>query len=158
MASLAQEIQLEENCGADLEMRNPMVTQAYNGFIAYQPLFHAGCLTDLDGNYCFANAVTNSSAPSSSYVYYLPLGVQLPGGTSPTCDQCLKNTMAVFATYAGNSSQSLSSTYTPAAEQLDMTCGPTFVQATVQMSSSASTMASGLGLVSLLFMVLQFLV
>jgi hypothetical protein len=140
MASLAQQIELDENCGADLQLQNPMVTQAYNGFVAYQPLFHAGCLQDNDGNYCFSNAVTNSSAPSSSYVYYLPLGVALPGGTRPTCDLCLKQTMAIFATYAGNSSQPSNAVYTPAAQQLDMTCGPTFVEASVQATGTATSL------------------
>ena len=148
MANLAKEIQSEDNCGADLQMQNPMVLQAYNGFIAYQPLYHAGCLTDDHGNYCFANAVMNASAPTSSYAYYLPLGVQLPGGTQPTCDTCLRRTMAIFATYAGNSSQPLSSDYGTAAQQLDMTCGPNFVESTVATSSSsaASLRATGLGL------------
>jgi hypothetical protein len=136
MADLAQQIQLDENCAQDLSLQNPMVTQAYNGFVAYEPLYHAGCLTDSDGNYCFSNAVTNASAPSSSWIYYLPLGIALPGGTQPTCDTCLKQTMAIFATYASNTSQPLSTVYTPAAQQLDMTCGPRFVEAAVQMTSS----------------------
>ena len=149
MASLAQEIQSENNCGADLAMRNPMVTQAYNGFIAYQPLYHAGCLTDSDGNYCFANAITNASAPSSSYVYYLPLGVQLPGGTQPTCDTCLQNTMAIFATFASNSSQPLSTDYGTAAQQVDMSCGPRFVESSVQMTSGSGFVRSSKGLIAL---------
>ena len=159
MASLAQEIQSDNNCGGDLGMQNPMVTQAYNGFIAYQPLYHAGCLTDSDGDYCFANAVTNASAPSSSYVYYLPLGVQLPGGTQPTCDTCLQNTMAVFATYASNSTQPLNTDYGTAAQQIDMTCGPRFVESNVQMSSSIPAFArtSGLSFLPLLAVLLLFL-
>lgn len=157
MSSLAQEIQQDAQCGADLEMENPVVTQAYNGFIAYPTLYHAGCLTDNDGNYCFANAVTNSSAPSSSYIYYLPLGVQLPGGAKPACNQCLQNTMAIFATTASNSSQPLSKDYTGAAEQVQMSCGPTFVEATVTMSAastltttSSTTMVAGLLLLALI--------
>lgn len=146
MANLAKEIQSEDNCGADFQMQNPMVVQAYNGFVAYQPLYHAGCLTDSHGNYCFANAVTNASAPSSSYVYYLPLGVQLPGGTQPTCDTCLRNTMAIFATYASNSSQPLSTDYGTAAQQLDMTCGPRFVESSVNTNSSSAAFARASGL------------
>ena len=160
MASLVQEIQSENNCGADLQMQNPMVTQAYNGFVAYQPLFHAGCLTDNDGNYCFSNAVTNSNAPTSSYVYYLPLGVELPGGTQPKCDKCLRNTMSIFATYASNSSQPLSSDYGSAAQNVDMFCGPKFVEGTVQVGSSAAsfTSAGGLGFLSLFIVLLNFLI
>lgn len=159
MSNLAQEIQQDAQCGADLQMENPVVTQAYNGFIAYPTLYHAGCLTDSDGKYCFANAVTNASAPSSSYIYYLPLGVQLPGGAKPSCNQCLQNTMAIFATTAGNSSQPLSEDYTSAAEQVEMTCGPTFVKATVASSAavcsmtpttSSTTLAGGLVLLTLI--------
>ncbi|KAF2172237.1 hypothetical protein M409DRAFT_17475 [Zasmidium cellare ATCC 36951] len=156
MASLAQEIQEDAQCGADLEMENPLVTQAYNGFVAYPTLYHAGCLTDNDGKYCFANAVTNASAPSSSYIYYLPLGVQLPGGAKPACNQCLQNTMAIFATTASNSSQPLSKDYTGAAEQVQMTCGPTFVEASVATSAASipittsTTLAGALVLLTLI--------
>lgn len=137
MAGWAEEIKQEDRCGADLDMENPVVTQAYNGFIAYQPLYRAACLLDSDGNYCFANAATNASAPTSSYVYYLPLGVQLPGGARPACTSCLQNTMAVFAEAAGNTSQPLSSDYVGAAEQIQMACGPSFVGASVQTSTAA---------------------
>lgn len=143
-------------------MQNPMVTQAYNGFVAYQPLYHAGCLTDNDGNYCFADAATNASAPTSSYIYYLPLGVQLPGGTQPTCNTCLQNTMAIFSTYASNSSQPLNDDYSTAAQQVDVLCGSRFVEATTVKSTSSAVGAvapNGLLTVSTLFVVLlSFLV
>lgn len=114
-----------------------MVTQAYDGFIAYPTLYHAGCLTDDEGKYCFASALTNESAPSSSYIYYLPLGVQLPGGARPACNQCLQNTMAIFATTASNTSQPLNEDYTSAAEQVQMLCGPTFVEAAVASNGAS---------------------
>ncbi|KAF2719146.1 hypothetical protein K431DRAFT_191664, partial [Polychaeton citri CBS 116435] len=136
MASLAQEIQSDDTCGEDLEMQNPMVQQAYNGFVAYEPLYQAGCYSDHDGNYCFAKAVSNSTASTGSYIYYLPLGVQLPGGSRPLCNNCMQSTMAIFAQYASNSSQPLSDTYAPAASQIDMTCGPRFVSASVQSSAA----------------------
>lgn len=137
MASLALEIRQTSNCASDLAMNNPTVVQAYNGFLAYDTLYHAGCLTDSDGAYCYANAVTNVSAPSSSYIYYLPLGVTLPGGSRPACTSCLQNTMAIFAQSAGNKTQPLSGGYGSAASVIQMTCGPTFVQTAVQRSSAA---------------------
>lgn len=146
MSNLAVDIQKDENCGADFQMGNPQVTQAYTGLLAYQPSYHAGCLTDSHGNYCFANAVTNASAPSSSYIYYLPLGVSLPGGTQPTCDTCLQNTMRTFAAYATNSSQPLSADYSAAAEQVDMICGPRFAESAVQTGAAPSIYAAGGGL------------
>lgn len=141
MASWAQEIKREDRCGEDLDMENPVVTQAYNGFLAYQPLYQAACLLDSGGNYCFANAATNASAPTSSYIYYLPLGVELPGGSRPACTTCLQNTMAVFAEAAANTTQPLNEDYVGAAEQVQMTCGPTFVGASVQASGAVSTAA-----------------
>ncbi|EMC94786.1 hypothetical protein BAUCODRAFT_56498, partial [Baudoinia panamericana UAMH 10762] len=127
MSWFAQQIQLQSNCGADLALQNPMVVQAFNGFLGYAPLYHAGCLTDTTGSYCFADAVLNQSAPSGSYVYYLPLGVQLPAGTRPTCNTCLQNTMSIFASAASNKSVPLSEDYTAAAQQVDIDCGPNFV-------------------------------
>ncbi|KAK0357277.1 hypothetical protein LTR02_000084 [Friedmanniomyces endolithicus] len=142
MASLAQQLQLPANCASDLAMQNPTVLQAYNGLIAYPPLYHAGCLTDTTGQYCVANAMTNASSPTSTYIYYLPLGLQLPNGTKPACNLCLQNTMAIFATAAGNSSVPLSGDYTSAAQQVDAGCGTQFAEASVENASSASPLAS----------------
>lgn len=162
MASLATQIKSNDNCGSDLAMGNPSVMQAYNGLVAYDALYRAGCLTDPSGSYCYANAVTNASAPSSSYIYYLPLGVQLPGGSRPACTSCLQNTMRIFAQAAGNSSQPLNADYVSAAEQVQMNCGPTFVQASVVSSSATSSfgpggLGSSLGLVTLLVVVMNLL-
>jgi hypothetical protein len=53
MASLARQIQSPDNCAADLQNQNPTVLQAYTGFVAYQSLYHAGCLLNDDtGSYC----------------------------------------------------------------------------------------------------------
>jgi hypothetical protein len=155
MASLAQDIQQEYNCGSDLHMQNPMVMQAYNGLLAYQPLYRAGCLTDEDGQYCFANAVTNTSAPTGSYIYYLPLGEQLPAGTQPTCNGCLQQTMSIFNSAAGNSSMPISGDYVSAAQQVDTSCGSQFVEASVQKSAALVQQPTGLlAICALMLMVL----
>ena len=156
MSTLAQQIQLQENCGADFAMRNPLVLQAYNGFTAYQPSFHAGCLKDSDGNYCYANAATNSTSPTSGYIYYLPLGVSLPQGTNPTCSRCLRDTMSVFAAYASNSSQPLNAVYNDAAQQVDTSCGNRFVEATIQTTSVAALVSVHFGLALAVLTVLLF--
>lgn len=52
MASLAQQLKSSSNCGPDLEQEQPLVARAYNGLIAYAPLYQAGCLKDSVGNYC----------------------------------------------------------------------------------------------------------
>lgn len=103
MSRLAQDIRKQSNCGPDYTKQNPLVLQAYNGLIAYEPLYRAGCLKSGTGSYCtlregtlytgpptnwaidagFADAITNMSSPSDSYVYFLPLGLPLPGGSRP---------------------------------------------------------------------------
>ncbi|CAK3893508.1 Hypothetical predicted protein [Lecanosticta acicola] len=158
MSTLAQQVLLPTTCGEDLQMLNPLVTQARNGFLAYASLYHAGCLTDSDGNYCYANAVTNVSAPTSSYIYYLPLGVQLPGGARPACNECLRNTMAIFADQAANSSQPLSKDYTSAAQQVQMNCGPTFVETVAQHVGAASLPSSPGLYLTLPVMLLAYLI
>ena len=144
MSSLAVQLRDPENCGQDYINENPVVRQAYNGFISYSPLYQAACLKDNTGNYCYANAITNTSSPSDSYVYFLPLGVTLPGGSRPTCSTCLKQTMGIFAQSAGNLSQPISEDYSSAATQIDAGCGPNFVNASITpIQGSATSGAEG---------------
>ncbi|KAH9829615.1 hypothetical protein Tdes44962_MAKER09104, partial [Teratosphaeria destructans] len=132
MSSLAVRIKQNSKCGADYQLRNPNVLQAYNALIAYEPLYHAGCARDqTSGDWCFSKAILNASAPSSSYVYYLPLGVGLPAGSKPTCDECLRSTMNIFASGATNRSTPITSEYSAAAKFIDEACGSQFVQASV---------------------------
>lgn len=158
MSDLAARIQLAETCGEDFDMENPMVRQAYAGFVAYQPLYHAGCLTNAAGDYCFAAAVNNASAPSAAYIYYLPLGMSLPATAKPACNACLRNTMSVFALYAGDGVQPLSGTYSAAASQLDGDCGSQFVEAAKASTNAAAgalhTRTAGVGISLTLFMIL----
>ena len=123
--------------------------QAYAGLLAYDVSYNASCLKmspaprnpdaqQGSDNYCFANAITNRSSPTDSYVYYLPLGLPLPPGSLPTCDACLANTMAVYATGAANKSQPLNLDYVDAANMINRMCGPTFVNASIPNASSSS--------------------
>ncbi len=158
MASLAQQLVSDDNCGVDYQSQSPVVLQAYNGFIAYEPLYRAGCLRDDLGNFCeldcgptqagngtnadpsgFANAVTNSTSVTDSYPYYLPLGVDLPGGGRPTCNSCLQDAMAIFANAATNATQPVSRTYPSAARQIEIGCGPRFVDSSVSVPTSGSS-------------------
>lgn len=139
MESLADDLTKDSNCGQDYRNSNPVVTQLYTGLISYVPIDQATCIkSNSTGAYCFADAITNEDNPSDSYPYYIALGIDLPGGSSPTCNNCLKRTMAVFAAAAGNSSQPVSSTYSNAAELINVQCGPNFVNTTVSTTSSSS--------------------
>ena len=93
-----------------------------------------------NNEYCFSNAVMNQSAPSDSYVYYLPLGLPIPGGSVLTCSDCLKRTMGMFQEAAGNKSQALNAHYGDAARMVNVGCGPGFVNTTV---STAKGQGSG---------------
>lgn len=150
MSSLATTLE-ETACKNDLSLENPLATQAHAGLLAYDALYHAACLTSPDtGNYCYADAVANASAPTSSYVYYLPLGMQLPAGTRPACTRCLQDTMAIFAAQAGNKSNPLQGDYAQAAQVVMLGCGPGFVEAGVAVSgASAGWVGWGMGMVSL---------
>lgn len=90
-----------------------------------------------DSQLGFADAITNNSSPSDSYPYYLPLGVELPGGARPTCNDCLEETMGIYANAASNASQPISQTFQDAAEQVNMGCGPNFINSTVEITSFA---------------------
>lgn len=145
MHSLATELATNA-CKNDLSLQNPVVTQAYNGLIAYDTLYTASCLTSsTTGNYCFADAAANSSAPTSSYIYFLPLGMSLPGGARPACTECLKDTMSIFASAASNKQSNFRNNYAQAAQVVDLTCGPAFVEAGVTYSGAAK-LGEGSGL------------
>ena len=159
MSTLAGELRDDANCGEDYSDENALVVQAYNGLVSYSTLYQAGCLKDNQGNYCFANAITNTSSPSDPYPYFLPLGFALPGGSSPTCSSCLQQTMNIFAGAASNLSQPVSSDYNNAAIQIDQVCGPTFVNATVKpiqgtQSSNSATIQLDRVMVTTLFVAL----
>ncbi|KAF1814910.1 hypothetical protein P152DRAFT_391388 [Eremomyces bilateralis CBS 781.70] len=145
MGQLGSQIRKTESCGADFNRENPLVLQAYRGLVSYQPLYQAGCLRDSSGNYCYANAITNASSSTDSYPYYLPLGMTMPGGARPTCNTCLESIMAIFANAAQNGTQPVSQTYASAAKQINLGCGPDFVNTTVTVRTSAASTPSPLG-------------
>ncbi|KAL8991422.1 MAG: hypothetical protein Q9169_007873 [Polycauliona sp. 2 TL-2023] len=136
MSSLASQLRSDSNCNQDYRREQPLVIAAYNGLVAYEPLYKAGCARDpVRGNYCFANAITNSSSPQDSYPYYLPLGIALPGGSQPSCTACLSETMRFFneaASEGGDKEQGvLRKTLPAAAHLINLGCGPGFANETV---------------------------
>ena len=143
MSTLAQQLKLDSNCGEDHKLQNPMVRQAHAGLISYPTLYQASCLKDSSRKYCYANAVTNISSPADSYVYYLPLGMPLPGGSQLTCSECLKTTMGFFNEVAGNKSQPISAPYKEAAMMINMGCGPSFVKQEVNITDQEGAAARG---------------
>ncbi|KAI9646299.1 hypothetical protein NHQ30_005740 [Ciborinia camelliae] len=143
MTTLANNLTSPTTCSLDLLAHNPLITQARLGLLAYSTLYTASCLKDPSTSaYCYAQAVTNSSSPTDSYIYYLPLNVSLPVGTQPTCNTCLKNTMTIFQQAAGVRTSALARVYPEAASVLDAQCGPGFVNASLP---TAVLVQSGVG-------------
>ena len=155
MSSFALTLRSSSACQADYNSENPQVRQAYAGLLAYDVSYNASCLknspatpgsessdaqpdNDNDNNYCFANAVTNRSSPTDSYIYYLPVGITLPSDSLPTCNTCLANTMALYATAASNKTQPLNLDYVQSATLINEMCGPNFVNASIPSAHSSS--------------------
>ncbi|KAL2181358.1 uncharacterized protein P884DRAFT_190925 [Thermothelomyces heterothallicus CBS 202.75] len=129
---LAQNLTQPENCGTDYERGQSTVADIYNAMMAYGPVYSAGCLRDPDtGAYCYANAVTNLTNPSSTYIYFLPLNKSLPGTTVPSCGYCLQRTMALYQAATADRRQMIANTYVSAAQQVNTICGPNFVNETL---------------------------
>ena len=149
MSSFALTLRSSAACQEDYNNENPQVRQAYAGLLAYDVSYNASCLKNTptpgdpdphqsNQNYCFANAITNKTSPSDSYVYYLPLGMRLPSGSLPTCDSCLLKTMDVYADAASNKSQPINLDYVDSATMINEMCGPNFVTANIPNAGSYS--------------------
>ncbi|KAK4151256.1 hypothetical protein C8A00DRAFT_17322 [Chaetomidium leptoderma] len=127
MAQLAKNLTATENCGVDYKNGHSAVVDAYGAMRAYAPIYSAGCLRDPDtGAYCYANAITNLTNPSTTYFYFLPLNKTLPGMTVPACSYCLQQTMALYQAATADRRQMISNTYARAAVQVNAICGPGF--------------------------------
>jgi len=91
-----------------------------------------------------SQAITNSTSPSDAYIYFLPLNTSLPGGSQPTCNTCLKNTMQVYEAASADRTSAIAGTYVDAATQVNVQCGPGFVNQS--LAAAAVTGAAGRGI------------
>lgn len=129
---LAKNLTDSSNCEADYQLGNPLVVQTYIAMVSYQTLYSATCLKNPEsGAYCFASAVTNTTAFSNVYFYYLPLNISLPGSSTPSCSWCLENTMSIYQSDTANRALPIADTYVSAAQQVDTICGPDFANQTL---------------------------
>ncbi|RKF65786.1 putative c6 zinc finger domain containing protein [Erysiphe neolycopersici] len=152
-------------CGPDISHSNPQIESALLGLRAYKTLYTVSCLrtsspvvncnqkSHLSGpdktissigrpedSYCFANAITNTTNPSNSFIYFLPLNVSLVGSAVPTCNTCLQSTMSVFQLETANRSSVLAHNYHQAASQVNVVCGPQFVNASLAVAVSSASL------------------
>lgn len=144
MNNLATQILAENACKVDYDNNNPQVVQAVNGLVSYEPMYSASCLKDNDGDYCYANAVTNTTSEGvDAFPYFLPLGVPMTSGARPTCNSCLQNEMAIFSQFAANATQPISKTYAGAADTITMYCGNAFINVTAAPLKGAASASTG---------------
>ncbi|KAK2592177.1 hypothetical protein QQS21_010137 [Conoideocrella luteorostrata] len=144
LSTAARNLTSDGNCKAEFEQNQTQVLQAYRGLRAYKVLYSAACLQTPDTNtYCFANAVTNLSTPSDTYLYFMPYGLALPGASRPTCNWCTKQTMAIYNSAAADRRQPVASRYEDAARQVNTLCGPNFVNSSLPASASGAFTVTG---------------
>ncbi|PHH63944.1 hypothetical protein CDD81_5163 [Ophiocordyceps australis] len=138
----AQNLTTDANCKAEVDQGHSRVLQAWRGLKAYRVLYTATCLQDETTNaYCFANAVTNLTTPSDSFLYFLPYGLALPGASAPTCSWCTKQTMQIFQAASANRQHFVASKYEDAAHQINVVCGPDFVNSTLPKAETGAASA-----------------
>ncbi|KAJ6101848.1 hypothetical protein N7486_004275 [Penicillium sp. IBT 16267x] len=144
MTSLAAQMLDEDHCGPDYEAGNPVVTDAYRQLMAYEPVYKATCLTNpTTDDYCFVDAVTNSTAPNDYNVYFIPIGNPLTTGNL-TCNECLQETMDIYAEWARVDGQALDTTYLSSAKIVNEYCGSGFATSNVTIGSNNVTAGAGL--------------
>lgn len=132
MSEVATNLTQEENCGTEFNNGLSTVMQAYRGLITYELIYSASCLQDPETDmYCYANAVTNLSTSSDAFLYFLPFDEKLPGSSTPTCNWCNQETMAIFNAASADRDQGIANTYEEAARQVNAICGPNFVNGTL---------------------------
>ncbi|KAL4984074.1 hypothetical protein BDW68DRAFT_167709 [Aspergillus falconensis] len=137
LSSLASDLIDDSNCGKDYADGNPLVTNAYVDLITYEPIYRATCLQNPDtSDYCFVDAVTNTSNAADYDVYSLPYGSTINNATSlPTCSSCLQATLDIFSKWAQVEEQPLAESYLTSAEAINGKCGSDFARVNVTVGT-----------------------
>ncbi|PFH61684.1 hypothetical protein XA68_16567 [Ophiocordyceps unilateralis] len=139
LAQAAERLRDRAHCRAELDEGQPRVVQAWRGLRAYRTLYAASCLQDRgSGVYCFATSVSNLTDPSDSYLYFMPLGVALPGASTPSCTRCTRDIMDIYHDAAANRGDLVADKYADAAQRINVVCGPAFANATLPGPESGS--------------------
>ncbi len=139
---------LKTQCEADIEDNNSNAVDTLASLQAYSTMYTAACLTDpTTDTYCYVNAVHNSD-PSDLYFYELPLGINVPNSSTPSCSACTKSLMTVYADGLDNSSTSgllddLRKTYPPAQELATGNCGSDYARTVAAVASGALILRVG---------------
>lgn len=154
MSNLAVDLLKSKNCGLDYQNGNSVVQGTYRDLVAYKPIYSATCLKNTaTQNYCFVDAISNSTSPDDYSVYLMPLGTALSTGSKPSCSTCLRNTVDLFSQWAKVDGQPLTMTYLSSASVMNAYCGTDFAPTNITVGSSTVTagasaaVPSGVGVV-----------
>ncbi|KAF7587185.1 hypothetical protein BBP40_007570 [Aspergillus hancockii] len=140
MSDLASRITNSDACGKDYSLGNPVVTAAYTDMIIYEPMYRSTCLKNpATTDYCFVDAVTNSSSPADYDIYSVPYGSSIINPPYPTCNKCLQASMDVFSQWAQKNGQPLAKSYIPSAKAINSKCGADFANVNITVGSDGST-------------------
>ncbi|KAL4907527.1 hypothetical protein BDW74DRAFT_149374 [Aspergillus multicolor] len=133
LSDFASDLIDDSNCGKDYKDGNPLVTNAYVDLITYEPIYRATCLQNPDTtDYCFVDAVTNTSNAADYDVYSLPYGSTINNATTlPTCSSCLQATLDIFSEWAQVEKQPLADSYLTSAEAINTKCGTDFANVNI---------------------------
>ncbi|KAI9065275.1 hypothetical protein FKP32DRAFT_511670 [Trametes sanguinea] len=133
---------IKTQCKRDIDADNPIVQDAVAGLEAYGLMREVGCQVNTQTNtYCYVEAAQKH--PSDLYLYALPLGLDLPNKTVPSCTSCVQNLMHTFVTDGLNLTV-LRQTYSSAATIVNDACGAEFVS-TMTGSTNGARSLSGSG-------------
>ena len=144
MTSLAEQMMHKDHCAQDYQAGNSVVESVYQELIAYEPVYRVSCLTNPETKqYCFVDAVTNTSAPNDYNVYFVPIGSTLTSSGPITCNKCLKETFDIYAQWASVNGQSLDTTYVPSANLVNNYCGSGFANTNVTLGSLKAAAGAG---------------
>ncbi|EAW23463.1 uncharacterized protein NFIA_021720 [Aspergillus fischeri NRRL 181] len=137
---LATNLLKDDACGKDYKLGNPLVANAYTGFITYEPVYRAACLKNPATNdYCFVDAATNASSPQNLDTYSIPAGYPTDEAPWPTCNECLQASMDIFSRWAQVDGQPLTASYLPSALALNRHCGDNFANVNITVGEKAKT-------------------
>jgi hypothetical protein len=144
MDGFASEIVKSSVCAQDLAAKHPVAVQALTGFRTYTLMRNAGCLINQRTNsYCFVDAVASAEGPSDLYYYSLPLGNPIPPKSTPSCSACVQSLLALYASYANNTTLPIHDTYPDAAKKANDQCGDSYAPTVSSFSGAASSRLLG---------------
>ncbi|GKZ22217.1 hypothetical protein AbraIFM66951_007493 [Aspergillus brasiliensis] len=130
--SLASSLLQSSTCLHDYNAGNQVIVSAYTDLITYAPIYRATCLqSPVTKNYCFVDAVTNTSNAVDYDVYFVPYGSAISSKPWPTCNECLQATLNVYKEYASVDGQPLAGSYLPTAKGVNGVCGSGFADVNV---------------------------